>query len=57
MTFFLADWLGKPAWMWLAFMGLVVALLVLNLGVLHRDQHEIGEHSLRLSRSGHARSP
>jgi len=50
MTFFLTDWLGKPAWMWLAFMGVVLALLVLDLGVLHRDQHEIGvRESLLLS--------
>ncbi|MFN3537805.1 MAG: TerC family protein [Brevundimonas sp.] len=50
MTFFAADWLGKPAWMWLAFMGVVLALLVLDLGVLHRDQHEIGvRESLLLS--------
>ncbi|AQR63444.1 hypothetical protein BZG35_08950 [Brevundimonas sp. LM2] len=50
MTVFLADWLGKPAWMWLAFMGVVVALLALDLGVLHRDQHEIGvRESLLLS--------
>ena len=50
MTFIAADWLGKPAWMWLAFMGVVLALLVLDLGVLHRDQHEIGvRESLLLS--------
>jgi tellurite resistance protein TerC len=50
MSFFLADWLGKPAWMWLAFMGVVLALLVLDLGILHKDQHEIGvRESLMLS--------
>lgn len=50
MSFLLADWLGKPAWMWLAFMGVVLVLLVLDLGVLHRDQHEIGvRESLLLS--------
>ena len=50
MTFFAAEWLGKPAWMWLTFMTLVLALLVLDLGVLHRDQHEIGvRESLLLS--------
>ena len=50
MTFIAAEWLGKPAWMWLAFMTLVLALLVLDLGVLHRDQHEIGvRESLLLS--------
>ena len=50
MEFLLADWLGKPAWMWLAFMGVVVALLVLDLGVLHRGSKEIGvRESLLLS--------
>ena len=41
LAFLFADWLGKPAWMWLAFMGIVAALLVLDLGVLHRDHREI----------------
>ncbi len=36
-----ADVLGKPAWMWLAFVGIVVALLVLDLGLLHTDHREI----------------
>jgi tellurite resistance protein TerC len=35
------DLLGKPGWMWLAFIGIVVALLVLDLGVLHKDSREI----------------
>ncbi len=49
-AFLLAEWLGKPAWMWLAFLGIVAALLVLDLGVLHRDNHEIGvRESLSLS--------
>ncbi len=26
-------WLGKPAWMWLMFMGLVLALLVFGFAV------------------------
>ncbi|WP_244471019.1 TerC family protein [Microvirga massiliensis] len=43
-AFLFTDWLGKPAWTWLAFLGLVVALLVLDLGVLHRKHHEIGVH-------------
>jgi len=42
MEFFDILWLGKPLWMWFAFLGLVVALLVLDLGVLHRNQREIG---------------
>jgi tellurite resistance protein TerC len=44
------EFLGKPAWMWLAFLGIVVALLVFDLGVLHRDTREIGVgESLALS--------
>ena len=35
-------WLGKPLWMWLAFLAIVVALLALDLGVLHKKQREIG---------------
>ncbi len=42
--------LGKPAWAWLAFAGIVVTLLVLDLGVLHRKAHVISiPESLRLS--------
>ena len=36
-----ASLLGKPLWMWLAFMGVVVVLLVLDLGVLHRRPRAI----------------
>lgn len=32
----LYDIMGKPAWLWLLFLGLVLALLVLDLGVLNR---------------------
>ena len=50
MEFFFVDWLGKPVWMWLGFMGLVAGLLALDLGVLHRKQREIGvRESLALS--------
>ena len=41
LAFFFVEWLGKPAWMWLSFLGLVVALLAFDLGVLHRDNREI----------------
>ncbi|MCU0854175.1 MAG: TerC family protein [Rhodobacteraceae bacterium] len=42
--------LGKPLWMWLLFIGIVLALLVFDLGVLNKDDHEIGvAESLRLS--------
>ncbi len=44
------DWLGKPVWMWLAFVGIVIVLLALDLGVLHRKQREIAvSESLILS--------
>jgi tellurite resistance protein TerC len=44
------PWLGKPLWMWFAFIGIVVLLLVLDLGVLHRKQREIGaRESLAMS--------
>jgi tellurite resistance protein TerC len=36
-----ADFLGKPAWIWLSFIGIVIALLAFDLGVLHRKTHEI----------------
>lgn len=50
MEFLTLLWLGKPVWMWLAFMGLVAALLALDLGVLHRKAREIGvKESLMLS--------
>ncbi|CUW38391.1 inner membrane protein, (Integral membrane protein TerC, riboswitch-linked,17-321) [Magnetospirillum sp. XM-1] len=44
------SFLGKAAWLWLVFLGLVVLLLVLDLGVLHRKEREIGVgESLALS--------
>ena len=36
-----AEFLGKPAWVWWLFIGLVAALLAFDLGVLHRKQREI----------------
>ena len=50
MDFLLTAFLGTPLWMWLAFIAIVIALLVLDLGVLNRGNHEIGvRQSLRLS--------
>jgi tellurite resistance protein TerC len=37
----MSSWLGMPLWVWLAFIGVVVVLLVFDLGVLHRETHEI----------------
>ncbi len=42
LWFLAVDYLGQPVWMWLAFLTIVLALLVFDLGVLHRKQHEIG---------------
>jgi tellurite resistance protein TerC len=42
--------MGKPVWIWLVFVGIVAALLAFDLGVLHKDDHEIGvRESLLLS--------
>ncbi len=44
------DFLGKPAWLWLVFMGLVGALLAFDLGVLNKSDKAIGvAESLKLS--------
>lgn len=42
MDFLTQDFLSKPVWMWASFLALVVVLLVLDLGVLHRKHREIG---------------
>ena len=48
--FFMAEFLGTAVWLWLVFISVVVALLSFDLGVLHRDNHEIGvKESLWLS--------
>lgn len=49
-AFLTAEFMTKPVWMWLAFIAIVLVLLVLDLGVLHKDQREIGvKESLALS--------
>ena len=37
-----ASLLGQPAWLWLSFAVIVVALLAFDLGVLHREDRAIG---------------
>ncbi|MBA4355437.1 MAG: hypothetical protein C0409_12170 [Novosphingobium sp.] len=50
MEFLFADWLGTPAWFWLAFIGLVVALTAFDLGVLHKEDKAMGiGESLKLT--------
>mgnify|MGYP002777035277 CR=1 FL=1 len=40
-AFLFADFLGKPAWMWISFVAIVIALLAFDLGILHRKAKEI----------------
>ncbi|MBL8561584.1 MAG: TerC family protein [Gemmobacter sp.] len=50
MEFLELLWLGKPVWMWLVFISIVLTLLVLDLGVFHKEDHEIGvAESLKMS--------
>jgi len=38
----MGDFLGTPVYFWVAFIAIVIGLLVFDLGILHRDEHEIG---------------
>ncbi|QKG72764.1 TerC family protein [Erythrobacter mangrovi] len=50
MEFLTADWLGTPAWFWVAFLAIVALLTVFDLGVLHKEDRELGiKESLKLS--------
>ena len=50
IDFFLADWLGTPLWFWAAFLAIVIILTAFDLGVLHKEDKEIGiAESLKLS--------
>ncbi len=48
--FLLASWLGTPVWFWGAFLAIVVVLTAFDLGVLHKEDRELGiAESLKLS--------
>ncbi|MFM5953595.1 MAG: TerC family protein [Novosphingobium sp.] len=50
MEFLTADWLGTPVWFWLSFAGLVLTLTAFDLGVLHKEDREMGiGESLKLT--------
>src|SRR3546814_20612973 len=50
MELLLADWLGTPAWFWLSVLALVIALTAFDLGVLHKEDRELGiAETLKLS--------
>jgi len=53
LEFLNTPMLGTATWLWLSFLGIVVALLVLDLGILHRDQHEIEMRESLLLYSGY----
>ncbi|SCB60738.1 tellurite resistance protein TerC [Rhizobium aethiopicum] len=49
-SFLFAEWLGTPLWMWSSFFVLVIAILSFDLGILHKQNKEIGVgESIRLS--------
>lgn len=50
MEFLFNIWLGTPAWFWLAFLTLVIALTAFDLGFLHKEDRAMGvAESLKLS--------
>jgi len=50
MEFLAAEFIGKPVWMWVGFLAIVMALLAFDLGVLHKEDKEMGiRESLWLS--------
>ena len=50
MEFLMMDWLSTPVWFWLTFLGIVAALTAFDLGVLHKEDREMGiAESLKLS--------
>ncbi len=50
MEFLFTDWLGTPVWFWLSFLALVVGLTAFDLGVLNKEDKEMGiAESLKLS--------
>ncbi len=49
-TILFSLFLGTPLWLWFTFIATVLTLLVLDLGVLNKGDHEIGvSESLKLS--------
>jgi len=50
MEILTALWLGMPVWVWLGFVVLVLAVMALDLGLLHREAHEVSfKESLTMS--------
>ncbi len=53
LSFFTTPFLGTAAWQWFAFIGIVLAILAFDLGVLHREDHEIEVRESLLLYSGY----
>ena len=50
MEWLLFDWLGTPVWFWMSFAAIVIALTAFDLGILHKEDREMGiAESLKLS--------
>jgi tellurite resistance protein TerC len=50
MEFLFLTFLAKPVWLWLMFLLIVITLMVFDLGVLNKGDHELGvAESLKLS--------
>ena len=50
MELLMSGFLGKPVWMWLGFLAIIIALLAFDLGIWHKDDKEMGvSESLWLS--------
>jgi tellurite resistance protein TerC len=45
--------MGHPAWLWLLFSGIVIAMLTFDLGVLNKKDHVIGLRESLLLSSGY----
>jgi tellurite resistance protein TerC len=41
VEFLTAPWLGMPVWVWLSFITIVVTILALDLGLFHKEAHEV----------------
>lgn len=48
-AFLSESFMTKPVWMWLIFAALLLLLLILDLGVMNRKEHEIGVRESLLS--------
>ncbi len=50
MDWIFFNWLEKPLWLWLIFLAIILILLIVDLGLLHRRQRVIGvKESINLS--------